>query len=82
MNSIFKQEARIDLASFVTLLITVVLFLVALVEKGFTRNVLLEAGVFLISVKLVLASHRIALSNKIIDAKLDELLRAARKRAA
>ena len=61
--------------SFLTLLITVILFIVALFEKGFTHDLLLEAGVFLVSLKLVLASHKAHLANQVIEAKLDQLLR-------
>ena len=38
--------------------ITFVLFGLALVTKGFTHDLLLEAAVFLVSVKLMLMAHR------------------------
>ncbi len=47
-----------DPASMVVILITLVLFIAALFYKGFTHDLLLEAGVFLVSVKLILLSYR------------------------
>ncbi len=47
-----------DPASMVVILITLALFIAALFYKGFTHDLLLEAGVFLVSVKLILLSFR------------------------
>jgi hypothetical protein len=38
--------------------------------KGFTQEVLLEAGVFLVSVKLILMSHKNSVSAKTLDERL------------
>ena len=70
-----KRLDRIDLASTVTLVITLFLFVLALIEKGLTHEILLEAGVFLVSLKLVLAVHKISMANEVIEAKLDLLLK-------
>ena len=48
----------IDKASAITLVLTLVLFVIALFVKGFTHDLLLEAGVFLVSIKLVLAGYK------------------------
>ncbi|MGZ3698620.1 MAG: hypothetical protein ACXWP5_10820 [Bdellovibrionota bacterium] len=69
-----------DLASAVTLLVTVFLFGIALFEKGLTHEILLEAGVFLISVKLVLASHKSEMISQSIEEKLEQLLKRGEKR--
>ena len=42
----------------VTVVLTVGLFVVALFVKGFTHEMLLEAGVFLVSVKLILMAKK------------------------
>ena len=47
-----------DPASIAVILITLVLFIAALFYKGITHDLLLEAGVFLVSVKLILLSFR------------------------
>ena len=45
-----------------TLAITLALFVV-MFEKGFTHDLLLEAAVFLVSVKLVLLSYKASVNN-------------------
>jgi len=57
--------------SIVIILITLVLFAVALAVKGLTHDMLLEAGVFLVSVKLILMSYK----NGVAAERLDERLR-------
>ena len=47
-----------DPASIVVILITLVLFITALFYKGLTHELLLEAGVFLVSVKIILMSYK------------------------
>ena len=47
-----------DTTSVVVILVTLVLFISALFYKGFTHDLLLEAGVFLVSVKLILLSYK------------------------
>lgn len=47
-----------DAGTLVIIAITLVLFAVALFEKGFSHDLLLEAGVFLVSVKLILMSYK------------------------
>ena len=55
------------------ILITFVLFAVALIEKGLTKEILLEAGVLLISIKIILMNVANSNLNKEIIKKLDEL---------
>jgi hypothetical protein len=52
------RRKYLDTASYVTIGITLVLFVIALFEKGLTHDLLLEAGVFLVSAKLVIMSHK------------------------
>ena len=68
-------KRHIDFASAVTLIITIVLFAAAIFEKGMTHDLLLEAGVFLVSVKLVLASVKSKQALDSIERKLDQILR-------
>ncbi|MBW1841763.1 MAG: hypothetical protein JRI75_08200 [Deltaproteobacteria bacterium] len=46
-----------DTGSLIVIVITFVLFVVALFAKGFTQDLLLEAGVFLVSVKLIMMAY-------------------------
>ena len=68
------QTARhIDTASYVVVGITLVLFIVAAIEKGLTRELLLEAGVFLVSVKLILLSAKSNLAAEQTMERLDAI---------
>lgn len=68
-----KKLRWLDRASLFTLVITLILFVVALFEKGLTHELLLEAGVFLVSVKLVLSSHKSEILTKSLIQKVDQL---------
>lgn len=47
-----------DAWSIIVILITVTLFIVALFVKGFTHQLLLEAGVLLVSIKIIMMSYK------------------------
>lgn len=64
---------HIDLWSTATIAVTLILFLVALFEKGVTHDVLLEAAVFLVSLKLVLASLKAQLASEDVRSRLDAI---------
>ena len=83
MNSASQLRRFIDPASLVVILITLILFVVAVITKGFTHDLLLEAGVFLVSVKLILMSHKNGMTElriieqlQRIEQSLDELRRS------
>ena len=63
----FSQGALIVIA------MTFLLFTVALFTAGFTHDLLLEAGVFLVSVKLMLMTYRNSISANRVEKKLDEI---------
>ena len=52
------SSRHLDVGSQITVLVTFVLFAVSLFVKGFGHDILLESGVFLVSVKLILMSYR------------------------
>jgi len=58
-----------------------VLFALALVTPGFTHDLLLESGVFLVSVKLMLMTHRNSVQARALDAKLDLIYEAVKPHA-
>ena len=68
------KKARLDLASTLTLIATLILFAAALFETGIPHTLSLEAGVLLVSLKLVLSARRAQLNDEEIVAKLDALL--------
>ena len=47
-----------DTGSMIVIIITFVLFVAALFVKGLTKDLFLEAGVFLVSVKLIMMAYR------------------------
>jgi hypothetical protein len=64
---------HLDPWSAVVIVLTLVLFLTALFIKGFTHEMLLEAGVFLVSVKLILMGYKNHLSTLAADARLRQI---------
>jgi len=74
------MEARLDfrhplgVTSIVVIILTFVLFATALFVKGFTQDLLIEAGVFLVSVKLILMSYKNAVTIESVERKLDQIL--------
>jgi Na+-translocating ferredoxin:NAD+ oxidoreductase RnfE subunit len=54
-----------DPLSMVVIALTLVLFVVALFVNGFTHDLLQECGVFLVSVKLIVMSHKNGVSARL-----------------
>ena len=74
-----NRHRALDAGSYLTVGATLVLFAIALFVKGLTHDLLLEAGVFLVSVKLILMSYKNSASADRLEAeirKLRELLDA------
>ena len=59
----------------IVIVITVLLFTVALFVKGFTHNLLLEAGVLLVSIKLIMMAYRNSLNYSDLKKELNEIRR-------
>ncbi|MEE4213617.1 MAG: hypothetical protein V2I34_01035 [Bacteroidales bacterium] len=60
-------------ADIAVIAITFILFAAALFTKGFTNALLLEAGVLLVSVKIIMMNFKCSQTNKQILEKLREL---------
>ena len=67
------MKKNFDLANVITIALTIILFVIALFATGFTKDLLLEAGVLLVSVKVILMGAANRSSNKEIIRKLDEI---------
>ena len=67
------MNENFDLGSLLVIATTLVLFVVALLTKGLTHDILLEAGVFLVSVKLIMMAHKNGVASKIISNELAEI---------
>ena len=72
------MKKRLDLASIIILLITLLLFTAALFVKGFTHDLLLEAGVFLVSVKVIMMAYKISVHANEIIREIREIKAAIR----
>ena len=68
-----ETRKHFDAGSLMIILITLVLFVVALFHKGFTHELLLEAGVFLVSVKLIIMSYKNSVSSDKLHEELAEI---------
>ncbi|MBJ6751493.1 hypothetical protein [Geomonas anaerohicana] len=69
MEKIYKK----DPGSFFVMVITLVLFIGAVFTKGFTHDLLLEAGVFLVSVKLIIMNYKSTVTANAIQGQLKEI---------
>lgn len=67
------MRKHFDIGSMIVIIITFILFAVALFTKGFTHDLLLEAGVFLVSVKLILMGYHNSVKLKAVENALKEI---------
>lgn len=72
------MKEHLDLGSIIIILITFVLFIAALFFKGFTHDLLLEAGVFLVSVKVIMMAYRNSMHTNEIIREIREIKDAIR----
>lgn len=63
-----------DIGSIVVSVVTLALFVAALFTKGITHDLFLEAGIFLVSVKIILLSHGNRVNLAKIEEKIDRIL--------
>lgn len=61
--------------SLAVVIVTLILFVAALFVKGFTHDLLLEAAIFLVSVKLIMLSYQSNQGVEEINKKLDLIIR-------
>ncbi len=62
-----------DMGNTLVIVVTFILFTIALFVKGFSKDLLLESGVLLVSIKIIMMNRTNSNSNKEIIKKLDEL---------
>ncbi|GAO35578.1 hypothetical protein SCT_0969 [Sulfuricella sp. T08] len=73
-----------DMGSLLVIFLTLALFVAALYFTGFTHDLLLETGVFLVSVKLILMSYKNKVASDNLHKELAEirsLLQAMNKKS-
>jgi len=62
-----------DVPTIIVIIITFVLFVVSLFTKGLTHDLLLEAGVFLVSVKLIMMGYNNSVTTQKVLKELEEI---------
>ncbi|MCX7934677.1 MAG: hypothetical protein N3A66_05385 [Planctomycetota bacterium] len=67
------KNSGLDASFWLVAILTFLLFAAALFTKGFTHDLLLEAGVFLVSVKLILMAYRNHQALQRIEERLEDL---------
>lgn len=67
------MKEHFDSGSLFVIAMTFVLFAAALFTKGFTHELFLESGVFLVSVKLILMAYRNSIAGKVMMKDLAEI---------
>jgi hypothetical protein len=67
------MREHFDRTSLVVIVVTFILFTLALFTKGFTHDLLLEVGVFLVSVKLIIMAYKNSVANKRIIEELETI---------
>jgi len=62
-----------DIGSITVIIVTFLLFVIALFTKGLTHDILLEAGILLVSVKLIMMAYRNTVFYKEITDELKKI---------
>ncbi|MEE9911355.1 MAG: hypothetical protein K4571_06485 [Deltaproteobacteria bacterium] len=68
-----KVKQYFDIWSIIVIGLTFIFFIAALFTKGITHDLLLEAGVLLVSIKLILMAYRNSVTANTIHQKLDKI---------
>jgi hypothetical protein len=67
------MRKHFDFWSIMVIALTLILFVLALLIKGLTHDILLETAVFLVSVKLILMSHKNSVLAIETEKRLDQI---------
>ncbi len=67
------MRKHFDFWSIAVIALTLILFVVALFIKGLKHDLLLETGVFMISVKLILMGHKNSVIALEVDNRLEQI---------
>lgn len=67
------MSEHFDTGSLIVILVTFVLFTLALFTTGFTHDLFLEVGVFLVSVKLIMMAYKSSVTSKAVLRELQDI---------
>jgi hypothetical protein len=71
---------HLDTGTILVILSTIILFIVALFVKGLTHDILLEAGVLLVSIKLIMLNYKNSANHIDIKKDLEEIKQALKEK--
>jgi hypothetical protein len=74
------MREHFDAGSLAVIVVTLSVFVVALCTKGLTHDLLLEAGVFLVSVKLIIMGHKNSIASNVILNELHDIKKELAKK--
>ena len=74
----FALKKHFGTTSLVVIFVTLVLFVLALFAKGLTHDILLEAAVFLVSLKLIIMAYSQSQATQSLHRKIDAVMEAFR----
>ncbi|HOW26304.1 MAG TPA: hypothetical protein PK711_11625 [Bacteroidales bacterium] len=67
------MKKHLSTADFIVIAITITLFVIALFLKGFTHNLLLEAGVMLVSIKIIMMNYKNSVAINSLHQQLSDI---------
>jgi hypothetical protein len=67
------MKKHLSTGDIIVIAVTMILFVAALFTKGFTHDLLLEAGVLLVSIKIIMMNYKNSLTSKEILKELNEI---------
>jgi flagellar motor component MotA len=69
-----------DTGTIIVIVVTILLFAVALFLKGLTHELLLEAGVLLVSIKLIMMAYRNSINYEDVKRELNDIKQLIREK--
>jgi hypothetical protein len=73
------MRKHFDPGSILVIAVTLALFVFSMFATGFTHDLLLETGVFLVSVKLIVGAYKSSVATTELKDKLDEIHAVVRR---
>jgi len=67
------MEKHFSKSDLLVIIITFLLFTIALFSKGFTKDLFLEIGILLVSIKIIMMNHKNLSKNENIMKELEEI---------
>ncbi len=69
-----------DTGTIIVIIVTILLFTIALFVKGLTHELLLEAGVLLVSIKLIMMAYRNSINYEDVKRELNDIKQLIREK--